>query len=142
MDVPEPTGRLRGQRALVTMADRYTGPAVVKRFTEEGATVIADVGRYREALRRGFVPIPGSVGQNNGPLVPNTVAACTLSDEKLYPAGRARDNFPLNCITWAAARAVCKFFDSDLPDEEIVAPVIVSRPVPLEVREMLPPLPA
>ena len=49
MDVPEPTGRLRGQRALVTMADRYTGPAVVKRFTEEGATVIADVGRYRDA---------------------------------------------------------------------------------------------
>ncbi len=31
------------------MADRYTGSAVVERLTAEGAAVIADTGRYRDA---------------------------------------------------------------------------------------------
>ena len=43
MDGPAPSGRLAGHRAVVTMADRYTGPAVIERFEAEGATVVADV---------------------------------------------------------------------------------------------------
>ena len=46
MSAPEPTARLAGRRALVTMADRYTGPAVARRLGDEGASVIADTGRY------------------------------------------------------------------------------------------------
>ena len=49
MPAPTPSGRLLERRALVTMADRYTGPAVVERLTAEGAAVIADTGRYRDA---------------------------------------------------------------------------------------------
>src|SRR3954447_11412688 len=43
---PNPTDRLRGRRALVTMADRYTGPAVIERFEAEGATGIADAASH------------------------------------------------------------------------------------------------
>src|SRR3954452_4321209 len=43
---PNPTDRLRGRRALVTMADRYTGPAVIERFQAEGATVIPDLDSH------------------------------------------------------------------------------------------------
>ena len=43
MDGPAPSGRLAGRRAVVTMADRYTGPAVIERFEAEGARVVADV---------------------------------------------------------------------------------------------------
>ena len=46
MPAPAPSDRFNGRRALVTMADRYTGPAVVERLTAEGAAVIADTGRY------------------------------------------------------------------------------------------------
>jgi 2-keto-3-deoxy-L-fuconate dehydrogenase len=46
VDGPVPSGRLRGRRALVTMADRYTGPAVIERFAAEGAEVIADTGSH------------------------------------------------------------------------------------------------
>jgi formylglycine-generating enzyme required for sulfatase activity len=75
------------------------------------------VGRYREALRRGLVPIPGGIIENDAPFRVG-VAACTWSDEARYPAAHERDAFPLNCITWEAARAVCTFLGSDLPSED------------------------
>ena len=37
-----PAGRMAGQRALVTSAHRYMGPAIVELFTAEGADVVAD----------------------------------------------------------------------------------------------------
>ena len=46
---PAPTGRLDGRRAFVTMADRYTGPAVIERFESEGATVLADTDSHLTA---------------------------------------------------------------------------------------------
>ena len=49
MDAPPAAGRLRGLRALVTMADRYTGPAVIERLEAEGAFVIGDVDGHRTA---------------------------------------------------------------------------------------------
>ena len=42
------TGILEGQRVLITAADIYMGPAIAERFTREGATVIADTGRYED----------------------------------------------------------------------------------------------
>lgn len=48
MPAPEPNERLAGRRVLVTMADRYTGPAVVEHLGREGAEVIADDGRYAD----------------------------------------------------------------------------------------------
>lgn len=46
---PQPTERLLGRRALITMADRYTGSAVIERFEAEGATVIADTDSHLSA---------------------------------------------------------------------------------------------
>ena len=45
---PSSTGRFRDRRVLVTMADRYTGPAVAAMFREEGATVFADTDSHRD----------------------------------------------------------------------------------------------
>ena len=39
-------GRLAGKRALVTQSDEYMGPAIGKRFREEGAEVIESLGSY------------------------------------------------------------------------------------------------
>jgi formylglycine-generating enzyme required for sulfatase activity len=75
------------------------------------------VARYREALRRGFVPIPGSIIQNDAAFKEG-VAACTFADPARFAGATARDAFPLNCITWEAARALCKFFEEDLPTED------------------------
>jgi 2-keto-3-deoxy-L-fuconate dehydrogenase len=41
-----PEGRFAGKRALVTMADRYTGPAVIELLAREGATVVADIDAH------------------------------------------------------------------------------------------------
>jgi len=50
MNKPTPAGLLSGQRALVTNADAYMGPAVCERFAEEGATVTPDAApTYRSA---------------------------------------------------------------------------------------------
>ena len=43
---PGPAGLLAGRRVLVTSATAYMGPAVCELFGEEGATVVADDGRY------------------------------------------------------------------------------------------------
>lgn len=77
------------------------------------------VGRYREALRRGFPPlaVPSALRENNARFEVGK-AACTWSDEKTFSGSHERDSFPLNCITWEAARAVCKFFGGDLPAED------------------------
>ncbi|MEZ5235153.1 MAG: SDR family oxidoreductase [Acidimicrobiales bacterium] len=47
MTSTEPNRRFEGRRVLITMADRYTGPAVHERFAAEGATVIADTDSHR-----------------------------------------------------------------------------------------------
>jgi 2-keto-3-deoxy-L-fuconate dehydrogenase len=39
-------GRFAGKRALVTMADRYTGPAVIGLLAREGATIVADTDAH------------------------------------------------------------------------------------------------
>lgn len=68
------------------------------------------VGRFRDALRRGFVP-PDPVTPHDGPLSP-TQEACTFTS-----APGDRENYPLNCVTWDTARAFCRFEGGDLPTE-------------------------
>ena len=43
-----PAGQFAGRRVLVTMADRYTGPAVAELFQAQGASVIADTDSHRD----------------------------------------------------------------------------------------------
>lgn len=49
MPRPEPSGRFRDQRVFITMADRYTGPAVEEMFTAEGASTICDTESHLTA---------------------------------------------------------------------------------------------
>jgi formylglycine-generating enzyme required for sulfatase activity len=77
------------------------------------------VARYRDAVRRGFQSPDASPNANNGPL--DVADACTWNygATKDVPfAGLARESFPLNCISWNAARALCQFLGSDLPTED------------------------
>ncbi len=68
------------------------------------------VGRFRDALRRGFVA-PDPVTPLDEPLSP-TQGACTFTS-----APGDREDYPLNCVTWATARAFCVFEGGDLPTE-------------------------
>ena len=79
------------------------------------------VGRFREAIRRGLVPLTGEQGvfRNDGPLTPQN--ACTWNEgatPDVPAAGIDRESFPLNCVAWEQARAVCRFFGGDLPAED------------------------
>lgn len=76
----------------------------------------ATVGRWRDALAHGFKPEPPPI-VNDGPVPsesadPADSAICTWST-----APRGRENFPLNCVTYGAARAFCMFLGGDLPTE-------------------------
>lgn len=77
------------------------------------------VGRLRDAVALGFDTKPGGislVAVNNGQLAstssldPRTL--CTWSD---MPLGR--EEYPLVCVSWYGARALCQFFGGDLPTE-------------------------
>lgn len=79
------------------------------------------VGRFREAVRRGLVPLPGDQGvfRNDGPLTPQNVCTWNEGATPGVPApGVDRESFPLNCVPWEQARAVCRFFGGDLPTED------------------------
>ncbi len=74
------------------------------------------VARYRAAVARGFAP-------TSLPPLANE-AALTSADDNRDPSyctwsetPRDRESMPLNCITWAAARQVCRAFGGDLPTE-------------------------
>jgi formylglycine-generating enzyme required for sulfatase activity len=71
----------------------------------------ATVGRMRDATARGFVP-PDALLANDGPLATSGNGTCTWSTTP-----RDRESFALNCVSWATARAFCKFLGGDLPTE-------------------------
>jgi formylglycine-generating enzyme required for sulfatase activity len=96
------------------------------------------VGRYRQALRDGFVPphyaepIP-----NDGPLFtsvdPRT--SCSFSGDASGPAaGVDRERLPLSCIGWYGAQALCRFLGGDLPShaEWEYAAAVAGRPARTE----------
>ena len=71
--------RLQGKRVLVTMADRYMGPAIVELFQDEGADVVAD--------RRDLVP-PDAAAAAVAEAGPLDVLVANLA-EPPHPAGVA-----------------------------------------------------
>jgi formylglycine-generating enzyme required for sulfatase activity len=80
------------------------------------------VGRYRQAVRDGFVspdpPIDVTPRVNDGPIdyaPSNANGLCTYNGDDSGPApGVDRERYPLNCVTWRTARALCQFLGGDL----------------------------
>jgi formylglycine-generating enzyme required for sulfatase activity len=73
------------------------------------------VARYRQALRDGFVPPDLGVTPNEGPLEAATGnRGCTFNGDASGPT-EDRESYPLNCVSWRAARALCQFWGGDLP---------------------------
>jgi formylglycine-generating enzyme required for sulfatase activity len=74
------------------------------------------VARFRQALRDGFqIPDPLDFATaSQGPAIGNPY--CSWSGDATGPAfGVDREAFPMNCIGWKTARAVCQFLGGDLP---------------------------
>lgn len=75
------------------------------------------VARYRSALADGFVSPDGTPTANEGD-IPTTFTDYLAPEMCTFSATpRGRETEPLNCISWAAARALCRFFGGDLPSE-------------------------
>lgn len=83
------------------------GPLLVDRFE-------VTVGRWRRALGDGFRSPDQSPPVNDGPLdvLSADGGASTWSSRPMD-----REGFPLNNVTWGAARAFCRFSGGDLPTE-------------------------
>jgi len=76
------------------------------------------VGRYRDAVRRGFSTGAPPMVQNT-PLSPSAVCTWNATPGTSDPfVGIDREAFPLTCVPWQAARDVCRFFGGDLPSED------------------------
>jgi formylglycine-generating enzyme required for sulfatase activity len=73
------------------------------------------VGRFRDALARGFVPASGMpLANDNAALVENVPRGmCTWSTVDV-----GRERHPLSCVSWATAHELCLFLGGDLPTEE------------------------
>lgn len=76
------------------------------------------VGRYRDALLRGFVAPQGKgpVENDRDDLGGRSDALCSFSSSPRLGAA-SREKWPLTCIQLEAARAFCAFFGADLPRE-------------------------
>ncbi len=76
------------------------------------------VARYRDALRRGFVP-PDEPLINDFPgfvETPTREGFCTYST-KPFSGAASRETMPMTCVTHATARAFCAFDGGDLLTE-------------------------
>ncbi len=78
------------------------------------------VGEYRAALASGFALPPGVgnaayVQPTRGTFDPRSSSAPALCTYTAALAGR--EDFPLNCVTWPAARDLCRFRGGELPSE-------------------------
>jgi formylglycine-generating enzyme required for sulfatase activity len=78
------------------------------------------VGRWRDRLAKGFTP-PDTVTANDAPLPPNDLAGdigafCSWSSSPLSGAN-SRETMALTCVSYASARALCRFEGGDLLTE-------------------------
>ncbi|HZO16496.1 MAG TPA: SUMF1/EgtB/PvdO family nonheme iron enzyme [Polyangiaceae bacterium] len=74
------------------------------------------VGRWRQALAEGFVSPDLTPTVNDGPLLVDESngdpGVCTWSS-----TDQGREHYPVNCVSWVAARAFCARLGGDLPTE-------------------------
>jgi formylglycine-generating enzyme required for sulfatase activity len=77
----------------------------------------ATVGRWRQALADGFVPPDAGPAVNDTPTSTNVVPfdSPTLCPWSTTPMGR--ESYAVSCLSFADARAFCKFGGGDLPSE-------------------------
>jgi formylglycine-generating enzyme required for sulfatase activity len=74
------------------------------------------VGRWRRAIAEGFVSPEGTPLENEMPIAPAApLSSPLLCSWSALP--REREHYPLNCVSWADARAFCQFYGGDLPSE-------------------------
>ena len=105
-----------GDLATPAKPERF---ALMNRFWMDKTEVT--VGRFRAALSKNFKSPNRTPVENNAPLSldlssdAHFVAECTFS----APGAIAvpREDFPLTCVDWYAARAFCQFEGGDLPTE-------------------------
>jgi formylglycine-generating enzyme required for sulfatase activity len=116
-DICVPGGAfILGDRLALEDLDRRSQPQrlrVVEPFLLDRYEM--SVGRYREALRQGFVAPDATPLENPEALLTREKhrGMCTWSES---PVGR--ESFPLTCVTSLTARALCRFFGGDLPAED------------------------
>ena len=94
--------------------------AVMNRFWMDRTEVT--VARWRAALSRNFRSPNLTPVENNGPLSIDLSTDARLLAECTYSASAgsvapSREDFPLTCVDWYAARAFCQFQGGDLPTE-------------------------
>ena len=102
-----------------TVPERF---ALVNRFWLDRTEVT--VGRWRAALKAGFVSPDETAFANDDRLLEGVgqdallhlQQGCTFSSAP-NPMGQPREDFPVTCVTWRAARALCQFQGGDLPTE-------------------------
>jgi formylglycine-generating enzyme required for sulfatase activity len=85
------------------------------------------VARYRAALRDGFTTTDPPTA-NDGPL---NLKASNIEDPGLCTFSTTpldRERFPLNCVSWYTARALCQFLGGDLPTHVGWEMAAVARP--------------
>jgi formylglycine-generating enzyme required for sulfatase activity len=75
------------------------------------------VARWRKALADGFTSPDATPTVNDGPIpITHTdfldPTMCSFSSQPL-----GREDYPLSCVSWDAARAFCRFQGGDLPTE-------------------------
>jgi formylglycine-generating enzyme required for sulfatase activity len=86
------------------------------------------VGRWRKAIGEGFKVPDSSPGVNDGPLA--TASGDALHESTWSGTPMGREAYPLNNVSWTAARAFCQFYGGDLLTEaewEYVA-LVAGRP--------------
>jgi len=81
------------------------------------------VAAWHDALARGFVSPDMTPTPNDAPLVRDDCQIVVSNDSRWCTFTRvagqpeAREDYPLNCVSWNAARAYCRFRGGDLPTE-------------------------
>jgi formylglycine-generating enzyme required for sulfatase activity len=75
------------------------------------------VARWRDALAHGFAPVTTGPFANDTPIDRSNPDEGSLRFCTWSSAPMGREEYGVNCITWAPARAFCQWLGGDLPTE-------------------------